>query len=84
MDPILLEMNSRLVEISTKQEAMAEDLSDVKLAVMGSGAENPGIRMEVDRLKRSEATRLKLLWLALSAGATALFERAYHWVTSRT
>lgn len=83
MDPLFLEMNNRLVAISTKQEAMADDLAEVKRAVMGSGDE-PGIRMEVDRLKRSEATRLKLLWLALTAGASALAERTYHWITSKT
>lgn len=83
MDSLLFDVNNKLVEISTRQEVMARDLTEVKTAVLGSGENEPGIRLKVDRLERSEHTRARLLWLTITAFFTVIAERIYSWFTPK-
>jgi hypothetical protein len=62
----------RLHESVTKDiRDVRADIHNLNMAVMGDGANTPGIAGRVAAIERTEAGRTKLLWTAITASATA-------------
>lgn len=83
MDGEIVTIRETLAEIKAHQSVMAGTLAEIRSAVMGGDTGHPGLRMEVDRLKRSEAVRGRALWLMVTAGIGVIGERIYDWFSGK-
>ena len=55
--------------LEVKLDVIAQDVRDIKSAVYGNG-DNDGLKLDVDRLKRSRATHNAVLWVIFTGVVT--------------
>ena len=67
----------------TQGDRIEAMVKDIHLAIYGDHSEGrPGLKIEVDRLKQSEARRSKFMWTALGASLAALAGTIKTWANS--
>jgi hypothetical protein len=77
----------RIARIEERTSSMDEKLDRLVYALEGNG--QPGLRLDVDRLKKAEADRAEkdrkrsnVAWAGLAAGVTALVSLVGKWVAA--
>ena len=73
----LHEISQTLGRIEGKLNSVVKLQDEHHTTLYGNGA--PGLKTRVDRLEQTEATRSKLVWIAVTAAGTALAKSIASW-----
>lgn len=73
-----LEIRQTLGRIEGKLDSFMKRQDEHHSTLYGNGA--PGLKTRLDRLEQTEATRSKLVWLAITAAGTAFLKSIASWL----
>lgn len=73
----LHEISQTLGRIEGKLNAVVQRQDEHHATLYGNGA--PGLKTRLDRLEQTEATRSKLVWVAITAAGTAFVKSLASW-----